>query len=88
MKKFTFVVEGLHCEKCDAKVSANIKSLPSVKSVESSYVDGKIEVVCKDNVELIDIKKLIVGLGHKILDTQVEDVQQDKKGFLSFFKRK
>ena len=35
-----------------------------------------------------EMKKVIVGLGHKILDTKVEDVAEEKRGLCSFLKKK
>ena len=87
MIKYTFKVEGMHCEKCEAKVNAGIKSTVPVKSVTSSHVDGETIVVCKENVNVTEIKKVIVGLGHKILDTKTEEVKEEKKNIFSFFKK-
>lgn len=87
MLKHTFVVEGLHCEKCEQKVNDNIKNSLSVKSVTSSFVDGETIVVCKESVDVTEIKKIIVGLGHKILDVKTEEIKEEKKGFFSFFKK-
>ncbi|MBQ8178192.1 MAG: hypothetical protein IJ033_03265, partial [Clostridia bacterium] len=67
----------------DNTISSNIK----VKSVKSSHEAGETVVICKDSVDVVEIKKLIVGLGHRITDTAVESVEE-KKGLFSFFKRK
>lgn len=88
MKKYTFIVEGLRCEKCEAKVNENIRSAVAVKKVTSSHVNGETVVLCKDNVDVTEIKKVIVGLGHKILETKTEDVVEEKKGLFGFFKKK
>ena len=87
MLKHTLKVEGLHCEKCEAKVNENIRTSLAVKSVTSSHVDGEVVVISKDTVELVDIKKIIVGLGHRIVDAKTEKIEEDKKGFFSFLKR-
>lgn len=88
MKKYTFIIEGLHCEKCEAKVNDSIRKAVSVKSVTSSHVNGETIVLCKDSVDVTEMKKVIVGLGHKILDTKIEDVAEEKKGLFSFLKKK
>ena len=87
MLKHTFKVEGLHCEKCDAKLSDSIKSALPIKSVTSSHVSGETIVVAKESVSVTEIKKVIVGLGHKILDTVTEEIKEEKKGLFSFFKK-
>ncbi len=88
MLKHTIKVEGLHCEKCEAKVNEAIKGLLKVKSVTSSHVSGETVVVAKDDVDVLEIKKIIVSLGHRITDTITEEMVEEKKGILSFFKKK
>lgn len=87
MIKHTFKIEGLHCEKCDAKLIENIRDSVKVKSVTSSFEKGEAIVICKDDVDVLNIKKVIVGLGHKILDTQSEPYAEEKKTFFSLFKK-
>lgn len=88
MVKHTFKVEGLHCEKCEAKVVESIRKSLSVKNVTASHVNGETIVICKENVDVTEIKKIIVGLGHKILDTNTEEIVEEKKSIFSFFKKK
>lgn len=88
MKKYTFIIDGLHCEMCEAKVNDSIRKAVPIKNITSSHVSGETIVICKDSVDVTEIKKVIVGLGHKILETKVEDVVEEKKGIFNFFKKK
>ncbi len=87
MKKYTFKIDTIHCGNCSKKIDDAISSNLRVKSVKSSHESRETIVLCKDNVDLIEIKKLIVGLGHRITDTIVEDIEEDKKGLFSFIKK-
>ncbi len=88
MLKHTFKVEGLHCEHCTAKVNTAIKGLLHVKSVESSFEDGVVTVVARKEVDVIEIKKIIVSLGHRITDVTSEEIAEEKKGLFKFFNKK
>lgn len=88
MKKYTLKIDTMHCEHCSNNIDNAISSNLKVKSVKSSHESGETIVICKDNIDLMAIKKVVVGLGHRITDTTVEDVPEEKKGLLRFFKRK
>ena len=88
MKKYTLKIDTMHCEHCSNNIDNAISSNLKVKSVKSSHESGETVVICKDNIELMEIKKVVVGLGHRITDTITEDIVEEKKGLVSFFKKK
>ncbi len=44
MQKFTIPVQGMHCKSCELIIEENIRQVPNVKKVESSYVSGRVKI--------------------------------------------
>lgn len=88
MLKHTFKIDTMHCEHCSNNIDNAISSNLKVKSVKSSHEEGTTVVVAKENVDVVEIKKIIVSLGHRITDTTTEEVMEEKKSIFSFFKKK
>ena len=87
MLKHRFKIDTMHCEKCSQKIDDAISNALKVKSVKSSHEEGTTVVIAKENVDVVEIKKIIVSLGHRIVETTTEEVVEEKKSIFSFFKK-
>ena len=85
MQKIILGVEGMMCGMCESHVNDAIRKAVTVKSVSSSHVDKKTEVVASDDVSVDEIKDAIAAQGYTV--TSVESVPYEKKSFFARFKK-
>lgn len=65
----TFQLQTLTCPSCVNKITAGVKSLPGVKSVEVLFNSSRVKVDCEENsCSSEDIKNTIDQLGYKVID--------------------
>ena len=77
MKKREFVLQGLSCPNCAAKIEDNVKSLPEVTEVNLNLINRKLSVTVKDHHGdrlLGQIKKIVAS--HEP-DVKVIDLSED-----------
>ena len=77
MKKREFVLQGLSCPNCAAKIEDNVKSLPEVTKVNLNLINRKLSVTVKDHHGdrlLGQIKKIVSS--HEP-DVKVIDLSED-----------
>ena len=65
-KTFCFVVEGIECANCKARVERAIMGVKGVKSAEASIDSGEVKVEAKKNVSEEDVKSAVIAAGYKI----------------------
>ena len=66
-KKFETVisVDGMHCQKCVARITTALKAIENVKKVSVSLESKEVSVISKSEISKDEIKQAIEKLGFK-----------------------
>ena len=59
MKKKKFILNGLDCANCAAKIEENIKKLKDVEEVELNFITKTLSFEVKDNEKIKEIKEIV-----------------------------
>ena len=68
MKKKVFKISGMHCVSCARNIESRVKKHPGVLNVNVDFANSKMFFEAEDSVSDSDIKKIVEGLGYKILE--------------------
>ncbi len=66
--KTVYVVEGMHCGHCAAKVEGAIKALDGVKSVKADPTSGNVEVVSSNELERSLVAEAVKSVGFALAE--------------------
>lgn len=58
-------IDGMHCEKCSAKVKDALLAVPGVTEATVDHDKGKASVVCGDDVKDEDLCMAVLDSGFK-----------------------
>ena len=65
-KTFCFVVEGIECNNCKARVEKAIMGVKGVKSAEAVIDSGEVKIEARSSVSEQDIRAAITSAGYKV----------------------
>jgi Cd2+/Zn2+-exporting ATPase len=75
----TYLLKGLECADCAAKIEGEVKGLDCVSSASVNFMSGKLQVTVRDG-HLSHVKERIQELVHKFeSDVTVEEYDNDKR---------
>ena len=60
-KKLTLKIDGMHCEKCSAKVDAALKAIGAKAEIDLKL--GRASVVCAEKLDNAELIKAVEALG-------------------------
>ena len=60
-KKLTLKIDGMHCEKCSAKVDAALKAVGAKAEIDLQL--GRASVVCAEKLDNAELIKAVEALG-------------------------
>ena len=63
----TLTVEGMHCQKCVARITDSLKSISGIKKVSVSLENKTVSVISKEEIPYDTLKSAIEKLGFKVL---------------------
>ena len=63
----TLTVDGMHCQKCVARITDSLKSVNGVKKVSVSLENKTVSVISKEEIPYDTLKSAIEKLGFKVL---------------------
>lgn len=66
-KKIKATISGMHCAACSANVERAVGKIKGIKSVSVSVMTNKAIIEADDSLKLEEIKKVIDGLGYKVV---------------------
>ncbi len=84
MIKYTVHVEGMACPKCEAHVNEAVKKAFTPKSVLSSHVEKRTEILAGKALSEDAIRGVIEGAGYKVGKITAEETK--KTSFSLFHK--
>jgi len=79
MKKEIFKILGMHCVSCAKNIESRAKKHPGVLTVNVDFASSKMFVEAEDSVSDSDLKKIVEGLGYKILEEESQEEIEEKK---------
>ena len=65
MGKRKLIVEGMKCEKCEARTKSALLAMPGVTDVVVDREKGKVVVTCDDSISDEDLCMTVIDLGFK-----------------------
>ena len=65
-KTFCFIVEGIECENCKARVERAVLGVKGVKKADARIDNGEVTVEAKKGVTEDEIKSAILAAGYKV----------------------
>lgn len=81
VKRREFILEGLGCANCAAKMEVGIKSLEGIKEVSIDFVSKKLRFEVYNEAEESEILRKVEEVVNKIeSDVKLREVTQDKAG--------
>ena len=60
-------VDGMHCQKCAARIDSALKSLAGVKKVSVNLEKKTVSVISKEEIHVAVYKEAIEKLGFKVI---------------------
>ena len=63
----TLTVEGMHCQKCVARITEALKGIEDVKKVNIDLNTKKVNVICKNEIAKETLSAVIEKLGFKVI---------------------
>ena len=68
-KKFekNLTVDGMHCQKCAARIDAALKSVNGVKKVSVDLEKKSVSVISREEISESVLKEAIEKLGFKVI---------------------
>ena len=63
----TLTVEGMHCQKCVARITEALKGIEGVKKVNIDLNTKKVNVICKNEIANETLSAVIEKLGFKVI---------------------
>ena len=63
----TLAVDGMHCQKCVARITDSLKSISGIKKVSVSLENKTVSVISKEEIPYDTLKSAIEKLGFKVL---------------------
>ena len=68
-KKFekNLKVDGMHCQKCVARITEALKGIEGVKKVNIDLNTKKVNVICKNEIAKETLSAVIEKLGFKVI---------------------
>ncbi len=85
MQKIILGIDGMMCGMCESHVNDAIRKAVKVKSVNSSHIDKRTEIIADDDVNTDAIKDAVTAQGYTVTSASVEPYK--KKSFFSVFKK-
>src|SRR4030043_614191 len=79
MNKKFFKISGMHCVSCARNIETRVKKHPGVLTVKVDFANSKMFVEAEDSVLDSDLKRIVEGLGYKILEKNSEEEIEEKK---------
>ena len=61
------VVDGMHCQKCAARIEAALKAVNGVKKVSVDLEKKTVSVISQHEIEFSVLKEAIEKLGFKVI---------------------
>ena len=77
MNKYILRVDGMRCGMCEAHVEEVIRNNIKVKKIRASHIKNEVTIICEDELNLDDFKKILDPTGYKILS--IEKLKAEKK---------
>ena len=66
--ELNLTVEGMHCQKCVARITDALKKIPDVKKVNIDLEKKAVAVISKAQLDLSIVKEAIEALGFKVVE--------------------
>jgi len=86
MQEIILKISGMHCASCARNIEAQVKKHPGVKSVNVNFATSEMFVRAEEFVPEIDLKKIVEGLGYKVVgkvsEQEIEEQKEIKKAKL------
>ena len=67
-KKIILKISGMHCVSCARNIESRVKKHPGVLAVNIDFASSKMFLEAEDSVSDSNLKKIVEGLGYKILE--------------------
>ena len=77
--KKIFKIVGMHCVSCAKNIETRIKKLSGILNVSVDFSSSKMFLEVEDSVLDDDIKKIVEGLGYKILEEENQEEIEEQK---------
>lgn len=66
--ELNLIVEGMHCQKCVARITDALKKISDVKKVNIDLEKKAVAVISKAQLDLSIVKEAIEALGFKVVE--------------------
>ena len=63
----TVTVDGMHCQKCVARITDALKKIDGVKKVSIDLDEKTVSIISKSELPLTAVKSTIESLGFKVI---------------------
>ncbi len=79
MESRIFKISGMHCISCAKNIESRVKQHPGVLRVNVDFAGSNMFIEKKDSVSDSDLKKIVKGLGYRVLEEEINEETEERK---------
>lgn len=79
LAKQIFIIEGLDCANCAAKVEANIAKLPDVKEAQLNFMQKRLYITSSKHYTKEEVQKIASAIEPDVIVKSINEAKQEKQ---------